>query len=170
MLSFPSWVPLSTMCESSCPYLSGFEKIFNILFRKAQRFSLAGSVPPRTSAGPRLSFLGVPAAGRSHHGPSITGRVGMSEPPAVKPLGLWGPQDLPLWRGVSGVEWDLLPSQGHPSSTAWGLQVPLLCLPKALLCLRHPLASCWGFLVPSPHSGRFPPQQRDLKRLCAGGC
>ena len=33
---------------------------------------------------------------------SITGRVVMSEPRAVKPLGLWGPQDLPLQRGVWG--------------------------------------------------------------------
>ena len=31
---------------------------------------------------------------------SITGRVVMSEPRAVKPLGLWGPQDLPLQRGA----------------------------------------------------------------------
>ena len=78
---------------------------------------------------------------------SITGRVVMSEPPAVKPLGLWGVLRTSRFGVGCGVEgWDLLPPQGRPSSMAWGVQVPLLCLAKAL----SPSPS--GFLLGLPRS------------------
>lgn len=165
MLSFPSWVPPSTVCDSSNPSMNGFEKPFS----ESPAFLCCRVGPTRGPAlDPVCLFWVRGPLGGPTVDPSIPGRVGMSEPRAVKPLGLRGPQDLPLRRGAWGVGWDLLPSQGRPSSTVRGVQVPLLCLPR--LCLRHPLASCWGFLVPSPHSGRLPPQQRDPNRLCAGGC
>ena len=124
-LSFSSWVPPSTVCESSCPSLNGFEKSFSVLFRKVQCFCVAGLSHPMTRAGARFSFLVVPAAGGSHHGPEhhwTGGHVRATCGEASWPLG--GPQDLPLRRGVWGGGVGpsassgppLLHGLGHPSS------------------------------------------------------
>lgn len=80
---------------------------------------------------------------------------------AVKPLSLWGPQDLPLRSGAGGVGRSGL--QGRPLLHGLGRPSVSLCAwPR--LCLRHPLASCWGFLVPSPHLP--PPAERPELALC----
>ena len=168
-LSFSSWVPPSTVCESSCPSLNGFEKSFSILFRKVQCFCVAGLSHPMTRAGARFSFLVVPAAGRSHRGPEhhwTGGHVRATCCEASRPLGAsgspaeaWGVG----WRGGTFCLLRAAPPPRHGAS-----KFPCCACPR--LCLPHPLASCWGFLVPSSHSARFPPPQRDLNRLCAGGC
>ena len=90
-LSFPSWIPPSSVCESSCPSLNGFKKSFNVLSGKFN-VSLLQVGPTRWPGLDTVSLfwlcrpLGDPTVD-----PSITGRVVMSEPRAVKPLGLWGP-------------------------------------------------------------------------------
>lgn len=143
MLSFPSWVPPSTVCDSSNPSIKGFEKRFS----ESPAFLCCRVGPTRGPAlDPVCLFWVRGPLGGPTVDPSIPGRVGMSEPRAVKPLGLRGPQDLPLRRGAWGVGWDLLPSQGRPSSTVRGVQVPLLCLPTAL----SPSPS--GFLLGLPRS------------------
>ena len=143
-LSFPSWVPPSSVCESSCPSLNGFEKSFNVLFWKVQCFSVAGSVPPDDQGWTRFLFSGC--AGR------------WAIPPWTRAsLDGWSCQSHVQWSlsasgglrispcGV-GCGWDLLPSQGRPSCMAWGVQVPLLCLAKALSL------SPSGFLLGLPRS------------------
>lgn len=112
--------------------------------RKFSVSLLQGQSHPMTRAGPGFSFLVVPAAGRSHRGPEhhwMGGHVRATCSEASRPLGASGPPP-----GVWGVGWDLLPSQGRPSSMAWGVQVPLLCLAKALSL------SPSGFLLGLPRS------------------
>ena len=130
---------------------------------------LQGWSHPMTRAGPHFSFLVVPAAGRSHRGPEhhwTGGHVRATCCEASRPLGAsgspaeaWGVG----WRGGTFCLLRAAPPPRHGAS-----KFPFCACPR--LCLPHPLASCWGFLLPSPHLARFPPLQRDLNRLCAGGC
>ena len=127
---------------------------------------LQGRSHPMTRAGHGFSFLVVPAAGRSHRGPEhhwTGGHVRATCSEASRPLGALGSPPA-VW-GVGGT-FCLL--RAAPPAWPGASKFPFCAWPR--LCLCHPLASCWGFLVPSPHSGRFPPQQRDLNQLCAGGC